>query len=185
MNTIAAIGIGLPEPKRRPRPLEALESVYDQIREPDDMLFAQDYSRMGEVANMNRLLRATDCDWYAFVHDDDLWLPNHLLTCEKYFDVADVVVSRFDMVGRPWETIEPWHDDFHDLNWTNWIGSPSMVVVRADTFGEWIGKRPGFRWNDWSQWQWLLQRGARFADTRQVTTVYRFGDWSNGSWSAS
>jgi hypothetical protein len=182
MNTIAAIGIGLPEELRKPLSLEAIQSVYDQTRQPDDMVFGQDFGRMGEVENMNRLLRATHCEWYAFIHDDDLWMPNHLAVCEKHFEDADVIASRYELIGRPVDTIEPWHDNFLDLAWTNWIGSPSMVVVRAETFGEWIGRRKGYRWNDWSQWAWLLERGARFADTKTITVKYRFGNWSNGSW---
>ncbi len=182
MTTIAAVVISLPEPARQPLLLEAIQSVWDQTRPPDDMVIGVDFSRMGEVANMNRLLRATTCEWLAFLHDDDLWLHDHLAVCEKHMDGADVVVSRFELVGR--DTIEPWHDNFEDLRFTNWIGSPSMVVVRRDVFGEWIGPRGCFCWNDWSQWNLLLDRGARFIDTGQITTRYRFGPWGNGSWNA-
>lgn len=182
MASIAAVVIGLPEPKRLPLSLEAIQSVYDQTRQPDDMVFGQDFSRIGEVENMNRLIRATDCEWLAFLHDDDLWLPDHLEVCEQHFDRAEVVVSRYELVGRPVDTIEPWHDDFDDLRFTNWIGSPSMVVANRLWCGHFVGKRPGFRWNDWSQWNHLLDIGARFADTGKVTTKYRFGDWGNGSW---
>lgn len=146
------------------------------------MVVGADYSRIGEVGNMNRLLRATQSDWVAFLHDDDVWHPEHLATAEKYFDDYDVIVSRFDMEGRPWNTMEPWHDDFEDLRFTNWIGSPSMVVVRREIFGEWVGPRDKFGWNDWSQYNLLLDRGARFVDTQQRTVTYRFGAWSNGSW---
>jgi hypothetical protein len=180
--SIAAVGIGLPEPLRVPLSYEAQQSVDQQTRRVDDFVFGQDYSRRGEVWNMNRLLRGVDCDWVAFIHDDDLWLPEHLAVCEKHFDDADVVVSRFDLVGRPWHTIEPWHDNFEDLRFTNWIGSPSMVVARREVFGEWVGLRGKFCWNDWSQWNHLLDNGARFVDTRTVTVKYRFGNWSNGSW---
>jgi glycosyltransferase involved in cell wall biosynthesis len=183
VTTIAAIVSSLPAPKRQPLLLQALQSVWDQTRQPDDMVVGADYSMMGEVPNMNRLLRATECDWLAFLHDDDVWHPDHLAVCEKHTDNADVVVSRFDLVGRPPETIEPWHDDFEDLRRTNWIGSPSMVVVRRAMFGEWVGHRGKYRWNDWSQWNWLLDRGARFVDTKTITVKYRFGDWGNGSWS--
>lgn len=185
MPTVAAIVTSWPTPKRKPLLLEAIQSVWDQTRQPDDMVAGADFSEIGEVWNMNRLLRATHAEWYAFLHDDDLWMPDHLATCEKHFDEADVVVSRFELVGRPVETIEPWHDNFEDLRFTNWIGSPSMVCARRQTFEGWVGTRPGFRWNDWSQWNYLLDKGARFVDTKTVTVQYRFGDWSNGSWNAS
>ncbi len=183
MSTVAAIVISLPEPARQPLLLEAIQSVWDQTRPPDDMLIGVDYSRIGEVGNMNRLIDQTSCDWLAFLHDDDLWHPDHLAVCEKHFDHADVVVSRFDLVGRPLSTIEPWHDNFDDLRWTNWIGSPSMVCVRRETFGAW--HHPGGYATDWvdlTNWRRLLVDGARFIDTKQVTTTYRFGDWGNGSW---
>ncbi len=133
---------------------------------------------------MNRLLRGVDCEWVAFLHDDDLWHPNHLEVCEQHFDTADVVVSRFDLVNRPWETIEPWHDNFADLRVTNWIGSPSMVVARRSVFGQWVDPYPPFRWVDHCNYNRLLDDGARFADTQTVTTSYRFMG-GNGSWRAS
>lgn len=132
---------------------------------------------------MNRLLRGVDCEWVAFLHDDDLWHPNHLEVCEQHFDTADVVVSRFDLVNRPWSTIEPWHDNFEDLRFTNWIGSPSMVVARRAVFGEWVDPHPPFRWVDHANYNRLLDDGARFADTKTVTVDYRFMG-GNGSWSA-
>lgn len=184
MPTIAAVITSWPKPKRRALFLEAQQSVFDQTREPDDMVAGADFSEIGEVWNMNRLLRAVNSDWLAFLHDDDLWLPEHLSVAEKHMDAADVVVSRYELVGRPVDTIEPWHDNFEDLRWTNWIGSPSMVLARRDIFEGWVGTRPGYRWNDWSQWNYLLDKGARFVDTKTVTVKYRFGNWSNGSWTA-
>ena len=131
---------------------------------------------------MNRLLSATDCEWVAFLHDDDLWLPNHLSVAAEHFDTADVIVSRFSMVGRPADTIEPWHTDFEDLRRTNWIGSPSMVVARREVWGEWCDPYGPFRWVDWANYNRLLDKGARFVDTKETTVIYRFGDWGNGSW---
>ena len=134
---------------------------------------------------MNRLIAATDCDWLAFCHDDDLWNPDHLAVCSQFFDSADVIVSRFVLVGRPWSTIEPWHDNFDDLRWTNWIGSPSMVVARRSAFGSWVEPCARHRWVDWCNWNRLLNAGARFADTGVRTTQYRFhAEFPNGSWRA-
>jgi hypothetical protein len=179
--TLAVVVTSLPAPARQPLLLQALQSVWNQTRQPDDCVIGADYSRIGEVANMNRLLRATTCEWVAFLHDDDLFMPNHLEVCESHFGDADVVVSRFDMTGRPWSTIEPWHDNFADLRHTNWIGSPSMVCVRRELFGEWA-EPDHHHWVDWTNWNRLLDLGARFADTRTVTVTYRFGNWGNGSW---
>lgn len=183
--SIAAVVSSLPTKERQPLLFEAVQSVWDQTRPPDDLVIGADFSRMGEVGNMNRLGRATGCEWIAWLHDDDVWMPDHLAVCEQFFDDADVVVSRFELVGRPASTIEPWHDNFHDLYFTNWIGSPSMVVARAEVFGEWCAPDGwGTQWNDLANWRRLLDKGARFVDTKQTTCQYRFGAWSNGSWQA-
>jgi hypothetical protein len=178
--TLAVLVTSLPE--RGQLLAEALGSVAGQTHAPDDIVVGVDPYRLGEVANMNRLMSATDCEWVAFLHDDDLWKPNHLATAVSYMDRADVIVSRFDMVGRPWSTIEPWHDDFQDLRWTQWIGSPSMVVARREVWGEWCEAGNPYRWVDWANYNRLLDAGARFVDTRERTAIYRFGDWGNGSW---
>jgi len=181
--TIAALVLSLPE--RSHLLTECLAAVHAQTRQPDDVVVGVDCSRRGQVHNSNRLLDATDSDWLAFCDSDDLWWPEHLAVAEKYFDTADVVVSRFELVGRPWSTIEPWHDDFEDLRFTNWVGSPSMVVARRQRFGRWCEPFRPFRWIDWANWNRLLDDGCRFVDTGVVTTSYRFGEWSNGSWRAS
>jgi glycosyltransferase involved in cell wall biosynthesis len=176
---IAAIVVSLPE--RHYLLKECLDSVAWQTREPDDILVGVDWRHYGEVGNANRLIDATDCDWLAFCHDDDLWDRDHLEVAESFFDQGDVIVARFRLDGRPVWTMEPWHEDFEDLRFTNWIASPSMVVARREVFGHFVGPRPGFRWVDWSQWNHLLDQGARFVDTKQVTTTARYGPWENGS----
>lgn len=179
MPSIAAVVVSLPD--RHELLCEALASVRGQTRQPNDTVVGIDPYRLGEVANMNRLLDATDAEWLAFLHDDDIWHPEHLANAEAHMDAADVIVARFDLVGRPWTTMEPWHDDFADLRRTNWIGSPSCVVARRDAFGRWCDPYGPFRWVDWANYNRLLDAGARFVDTRRVTVDYRFTG-SNGSW---
>lgn len=181
MTRIAAVVVSLPE--RHDLLVEALGSVQRQIRQADDIVVGIDPRHYGEVANMNRLIEATDCDWLAFLHDDDLWTPDHLMVAETHItDDVDVVVSRFDLEGRPWSSIEPWHENFEDFRVTNWICSPSSVVARKSVFEKWVGTYDHYRWVDWAQWNHLLDKGARFVDTRTVTTINRFGPWGNGSW---
>lgn len=177
--TVAAVVVSLPE--RHELLAEALASVAAQTRPPDDVVVGVDSRRLGEVGNMNRLIGATDCDWLAFLHDDDLWMTDHLEIACQHMDAADVIVSRFDLVGRPWSTIEPWHDNFDDLRWTNWIGSPSMVVARRDAWGLWCPPYGRYCWVDWANYNRVLDAGARFVDTGMVTTQYRFLG-GNGSW---
>lgn len=187
MTTIAALVVSLPD--RHDLLVEALGSVHAQTRPPDDTVVGIDPYRYGEVRNQNRLIDATDCEWLAWLHDDDLWHSDHLAVAEPLTADADVVVSRFDLVGRDY--IEPWHDDFADVMWTNWF-PPSCVLARKSVFGHWTDERPapqpaasGAAYIDWTAWRRLWAAGARFADTRTVTVDYRFGDWLNGSWQPS
>lgn len=179
MTTIAALVLTLPE--RDHLLAECLTAITAQTRQPDDVVIGRDPYRLGQVANGNRLIDATDSEWLAFCDSDDLWHPDHLAVAEKQMDDADVIVSRFELVGRPWNTIEPWHENFDDLRFTNWIGSPSMVVARRRTFGHWCDPYGPFRWIDHANWNRLLEQGARFVDTGVVTTSYRFMG-GNGSW---
>ncbi len=179
MARIAALVVSLPE--RHGLLCECLSAIRAQSRPPDDTVIGIDPRRLGEVANQNRLLDATDSEWLAWCHDDDLWYPEHLATAEKYFDTADVIVSRFELVNRSWSTIERHHDNFEDLRFTNWIGSPSMVVARREVFGHWCDPYPPFRWIDHANYNRLLDAGARFVDTGEVTCSYRFMG-GNGSW---
>lgn len=180
MTTIAALVVSLPE--RHGLLCEALASIQAQTRPPDDVVVGIDPRRLGEAANMERLQAATTCDWYAWLHDDDFHHPEHLATAEKFMDDYDVIVSRFELVGRPVSTMEPHHDNFEDLRHTNWISSPSCVLARASVCDRWVGSSNGRRWVDWAQWNYLLDKGARFVDTGQVNVTCRFGKWGNGSW---
>lgn len=179
--TIAALIVSIYE--RRKLLPEALESVYNQTRPPDDVVIGLDPRRLGEVENMNRLMTATDCEWVAFLHDDDLWYPNHLEVAARgiAMGIADVWVARFRSVGRPQETFPPYPDDFNHLRNDNWF-PPSVVVANRSVFGLWCEANHRYGWVDWANWNRLLDGGARFAYTGRTTVDYRFGDWGNGSW---
>lgn len=180
--SIAVVVVSLPE--RHQLLAEAIASVYAQVWQPDDLVVGVDYSRVGEVWNNNRcLLATTDTDYVAFLHDDDLWEPRHLLNAVGVLDGgADVAVADFELVGRAAHTIEPFHDDWSDLLRTNWF-PPSTVVARRSVFGLWTEPEfpPPRDWVDWSAWRRLYNAGARFERTRESTVKYRFLG-GNGSW---
>lgn len=176
MPTVCAVVVSLPE--RHELLKEALDSVHAQTRKPDDVVVGIDSRHYGEAGNMNRLIAATDCEWLAFLHDDDVWLPEHLAVAERHFETADVIVAKVTLVGR--DHIEAQHDNFGDLRFTNWF-PPSAVIARKSVFGKWIDKTPDKCWVDWANWNRLLDAGARFVHTNEATFLYRFGDWDNGS----
>jgi glycosyltransferase involved in cell wall biosynthesis len=177
---IAAVVVSLPE--RVELLHQALDSIAAQTRPPDDLVVGVDWARRGEVWNQNRLLAATDAEWVAFLHDDDLWYPEHLASAEKHFETADVIVSDFDSTGRTWDIPKHW-DRWDLLLRTNWF-PPSAVVARRTVVDRWHepDQPPPYDWVDWANWRRLYTIGARFAYTGAVTMDYRFGVWGNGSW---
>jgi len=179
MPTIAVIVVSLPE--RYHMLCEALGSVASQTRPPDDTVVGIDPRHWGECGNRNRLMDATDAEWFAFLDDDDLFHPEHLAVCEKLMsDDVDVIASRFNLVGRDRSTMESWHPDWNDLRHTNWFG-PSMTCAKRSVFGHWVENYAGYRWGDWGNWNRMLDIGARWADTGVVTVDYRFLG-GNASW---
>lgn len=182
MASVAAVVVSLAE--RHDLLVEALQSVHAQRCPVDDMVVGVDPRRLGEVANMNRLVGATDCEWLAFLHDDDLWHEDHIEMALPLIgaDEWDIIVAQFRSVGRPQETFPLYPDDFNHLRRDNWF-PPSVVVARKEVFGLWV--KPERRWNgwvDWTNWNRLLDEGARFVYTGATTVDYRFGPWGNGSW---
>lgn len=168
-------------PERHRLLCEALESVHAQTLRPDAVLVGIDPRVVGEAENMNRLIRAASTEWVAFLHDDDLWDPDHLLHGTSI--EADIAVASFRLHGRPEHSIEPHHCDYQDLRRTNWF-PPSAVLARRQPFldrGGFVHAEPG-AWVDWTTWKKQLDAGATFACTHATTMTYRFGDWSNGSW---
>lgn len=167
---------------------EAIASIHRQTRPPDDVVIGIDPRRLGEVENMNRLMQATNCDWVAFLHDDDLWYSDHLDRVERCieanaceFPLVDIWVARFRSVGRPQETFPAYPNDFNHLRVDNWF-PPSVVIANRERFGLWCPPTQHYGWVDWANWNRLLDEGARFGYTGAVTVDYRFGDWGNGSW---
>ena len=138
-----------------------------------------------ELENRNRALDLADQhspEWYAFIDDDDLWMPQHIEAATEFFDEADIIVSDFTITGRDdWRPVlyPPWDT----LLLHNWFG-PSVVVARASVFGRWDTpeKDPPVDWIDHFKWRRLYEDGARFVYTNHRTAVIRFGPWGNGSY---
>jgi glycosyltransferase involved in cell wall biosynthesis len=164
---------------------EALASVHKQTWEPESILVGIDPRVVGEAENMNRLVRASSSEFVAFLHDDDLWTPDHLFAAMRCAEEtgADVVVSNVTLDGRPASSIEPHHCDYSDLLTTNWF-PPSAVVARRSLVLDVGGftQEPDGVWVDWTMWKRLYNAGAKFACTHRDTFIYRFGAWGNGSY---
>ena len=99
MTSIAALVVSLPE--RHHLLIEALDSIRAQTRQPDDVVVGIDPYRYGEVRNMNRLIDSTDCEWVAFLHDDDVWENDHLAVAEPLMvELMSVVLVHVRMTAR-------------------------------------------------------------------------------------
>lgn len=156
---------------------EAMAGVAAQTRPPAFLAVGVNYSpdRIDAATHANRLTAAVDEEWLAFLHDDDVWLPDHLEGLAAASEDADVVVADFVVEGRDWH---PGHScDFSQLRTRNWFG-PSAVMIRSKTFratGGWPQK-VGEIWGDWGMWLSLLDHGARFRCSHRTTVRYRFHD---------
>lgn len=170
---IAVIVTALPE--RKAMLDEALAGVAAQTRAPAFVVVGVNYSpdRVDGATHANRLAEAVDEEWLAFLHDDDVWLPDHLEGLAAASHDADIVVADFDVEGRDWHPGH--HCDYSLLRSRNWFG-PSVVMIRSEVFhavGGWPQKA-GEIWGDWGMWLALLDRGARFRCSHRKTVRYRF-----------
>lgn len=136
----------------------------------------------------NEAMRLADgAEWFAFLDDDDEWLPHHVETLLRVQaeSGADAVWSRWELVsGRdPTEGV-PWKLDLDLLRNRNYL--PVTALVRASLVREVGGfPEPGTpAWpcpdcEDWGLWLRLLRAGAAFALTNEVTWRWHNGHGGN------
>jgi len=155
---------------------ECVTSVAAQTRLPDRHLIEIDHGREGSAAVRNRLAYAADdCDWLAFLDDDDLLYPAHLADLEQTADAtnADFVYPFCDVEGRNgWNPSRDFDADA--LRQGNFI--PVTVLVRRQSFLAAGGfpEHAEHGWEDHALWLQLLDAGARIVCHPQPTWRYRF-----------
>lgn len=57
---------------------QALNSVNQQILQPDAIIVVNDKDRHGAGWTRQRILELVDTEWFAWLDSDDRWYPNHL-----------------------------------------------------------------------------------------------------------
>lgn len=119
----------------------------------------------------NRLAAQAKGEWLAFLDDDDLLEPDHLLLLEAYTAEADVVYSYCTVEGRNFPL--NFEFDADSLRQGNYI--PVTTLVRKVKFDE-VGGFGDEKLEDWGLWLRLLDAGARFVCVPIVTWTYRFRD---------
>jgi glycosyltransferase involved in cell wall biosynthesis len=160
----------------------ALQSVAYQTRAPDVVVVEWDTYREGAAATRNQALsRIGDCEWVAWLDDDDYLLPWHLKDLEQAAKEsgADVIYPYFQTRGSGdplgWKGNPP---DSSELRVHNFI--PVTYMARVNDVREVGGFPEPFSpdWmrphEDWGLLVKLLDAGARFHHHPAETWVWNF-----------
>lgn len=180
-------------PPRVPMLRNALRSVLDQDRAPDELVVVTDNEGCGAAATRNRAWRRASSDWIAFLDDDDTFLPGHLATLLANVEDVDLVYPWFELpngadplyVKRDGQLVPafgvPFDEEQSRYVMTEGNFIPVTVLVRRS----WLELVDGFpppgsaRWphaecEDWGCWQDLLRAGARFRHVPERTWVWNW-----------
>lgn len=168
---------------------DAIASVATQTLPAHRHLVAVDLQREGSAAVRNQLAAAAyDCDWLAFLDDDDVLYPHHLerLVAAGEEHGADLVYPWCDVEGRSdgWNPSRSFDADA--LRQGNYV--PITCLVRRRTFDRLGGFRPFEQWppemqtfdgggfrghEDWDLWIRMLDAGCSFVCVPERTWRYR------------
>lgn len=176
---------------------EAVASVMDQTRQPDELVVVRDSKHRGAAWARNWALDLVETDFIAWLDDDDEFLPHHLETLMDNARYQDVVYTTPRYVGKDSLCLPaagdpaPWGKKFdkkmrHHLIWVNNF-IPITHLVRTSK----LRKAGGFptpgseEWpfdngEDWGALRNLAKNRARFKHVDRVTWEWRFWDGHTG-----
>lgn len=170
-------------PPRKDGLRRAVASVHAQTVRGLQIATAVDTERKGSADTRNRAMSKADGMWFAFLDDDDYFLPNHV---ETLWQTAvggpyDVVYSGCRVIGAQGEVIplkEEWgrfgqEFDPDLLREKSYIPVTSMVradLAEAAGFGPPEGVDTPY--DDWGFYLRLLDLGARFKHVPEITWVW-------------
>lgn len=119
--TVVVTTVGEP---RRDLLRRALESVWTQTLQPDQVVIAQDTQRYGAAWNRHLGTLNVHTPWVAYLDDDDELYPSHLERLKEVAvtEQADLVYPWFDVIGGS----DPF-PMFFDLPWDN--AHPHQIPV--------------------------------------------------------
>lgn len=168
---------------------DAISSVAAQTLPAHRHLVAVDLQREGSAAVRNQLAAsAYDCEWLAFLDDDDVLYPHHLerLVAAGEAQAADLVYPWCDVEGRS----DGWNPsrlfDADALRQGNYV--PITCLVSRRTFDRMGGFRQYEQWSpemqsfdgggfrgheDWDLWLRMLDAGCTFVCVPERTWRYR------------
>jgi glycosyltransferase involved in cell wall biosynthesis len=144
----------------------ALDSVDGQSLPPEAVIVEFDGERTGAAAARNRALERVDTEYVAFLDDDDVLYPDHLLKLARFARLSDLdlVYPGYDCDGDPVNCFGlPFSATL--LRQRNYI--PVTVLAKTEKVLAAGGFQPhpddnGDPCEDWGLWLAMLDMGARF-----------------------
>lgn len=176
MPSVCVVIPHLPERERSIEYIEAVRSVNEQTRRPDQFIIESDPAHTGCAATQNRALAKVTTEWIALLGDDDWLLPHHLEVLMAHAGEADVIWPDCRSVGAEWNFCREFDAEW--LRHDNYIpGGGSLIrTSAARSVGGWC--QPGdpdfHKYEDWIMWRRLLDVGFTFKHIHEVTWNYRF-----------
>lgn len=176
--------------------IRALDSVRQQIQEPNNLIIQYDTLGDGAANTRNKALESVTTNWVAFLDDDDELLPHHFSNVMETVIAtkADLVYPWYDGINQrlfPWEPLgvefTEWHANYI-RNKGNFI--PITCVVKTESLRNVGGFQP-FDWasldnpcEDWATWVRMLDNGCKFVHHPEVTWIWHGhpGHTSGRSW---
>jgi glycosyltransferase involved in cell wall biosynthesis len=146
----------------------------------------EDHDRAGAAATRNRALATVTTEWVAFLDDDDILYPDHLLKLARYARLSgvDVAYPGYDVVGGD-DPVNCFGIPFDAslLKRRNFI--PVTVLARTELVRAAGGfqERPdehGDPCEDWGLWLSMLDGGAKFGHLPVKTWRWTLGDTTKG-----
>lgn len=154
-------------PSRAALLAEMLASVASQTVKPDTHVIVWDHGQ-GFSATCNYAVSRVDTEWFCFVDDDDLLMPDHVAVLSENL-AADVVWTWCNVEGRNWNPNSSYTPG--RLATGNYI--PSNCAIRTKLWLE-LGGYGNERHPDWALLRAAEEAGASFLNIPRITWTYRF-----------
>jgi glycosyltransferase involved in cell wall biosynthesis len=117
--------------------------IVEAFRNPTIRYFRHDTNQR-EARSRNPGVQNAVGEYIAFLDDDDSWLPQKLALQVDLFDkspskLGAVYCSSLEVDGETGRVLSKWNAQkrgniFRDLSEVNWIGIPSVIVLRRQCF---------------------------------------------------